>query len=119
MRRLNIVLIAILAACAIALITSQHNARRLFIELERTQTQSRSLEVDWNQLRVQQTSLATAALIDAKARRDLGMESVSADRTLHLLRDPETRALQIGALPAVLVRKPGTQQPPRRPDGAR
>jgi cell division protein FtsL len=120
MRRLNIVLIALLAACAIALITSQHHARRLFVELERAQAQSRSLEVDWNQLRVQQTSLATAALIDAKARRDLGMESVSADRTLHLLRDPETRALQIGALPAVLSRKPGSQQPsPRRPDGAR
>ena len=119
MRRLNIVLIAFLAACAIALITSQHHARRLFVELERAQAQSRSLEVDWNQLRVQQTSLATAALIDAKARRDLGMESMSADRTLHLLRDPETRALQIGALPAVLARKPGSPQPPRRPDGAR
>lgn len=119
MRRLNIVLVALLAACALALITSQHHARRLFVELERAQALSRQLEVDWNQLRVQQTSLATAALIDAKARRDLGMESVSADRTLHLLRDPETRALQVGALPAALARKPGGPPPPRRPDGAR
>jgi len=117
MHRLNIALIALLAACAIALITSQHHARRLFVALERAQAQSRQLEIDWNQLRVQQTSLATAALIDAKARRDLGMESVAADRTLHLLRDPETRTLQIGPLPAALARKPAS--PPRRPDGVR
>jgi hypothetical protein len=45
------------------------------------------------------------------------MESVAADRTLHLLRDPETRALQIGPLPAALARKPAS--PPRRPEGVR
>ncbi len=117
MHRLNMALIILLAACAIAVITSQHHARRLFVELERAQAQSRQLEIDWNQLRVQQTSLATAALIDAKARRDLGMESVGADRTLHLLRDPDTRAVQVGTLPAALVRKPGAAQAHRRTDG--
>jgi cell division protein FtsL len=120
MHRLNIALIILLAGCAIAVITSQHHARRLFVELERAQAQSRQLEIDWNQLRVQQTSLATAALIDAKARRDLGMESVGADRTLHLLRDPDSRTVQVGPLPAALARKPGTAQAPRRTDsGAR
>ena len=119
MHRLNIALIALLAACAIAVVTAQHHARRLFVELERAQAQSRQLEIDWNQLRVQQTSLATAALIDAKARRELGMESVSADRTLHLVRDPETRALQFGAVPPALARKPGQTPAVRRPEGAR
>lgn len=118
MHRLNIVLIALLAGCAIAVITAQHHARRLFVELERAQGQSRQLELDWNQLRVQQTSLATAALIDAKARRDLGMEAVTADRTLHLVRDPDTHALQIGALPAGLARKPAQTHAPKRPEGA-
>ncbi|MEN9807912.1 MAG: hypothetical protein RL756_2432 [Pseudomonadota bacterium] len=117
MHRLNMALIILLAACAIAVITLQHHARRLFVELERAQAQSRQLEIDWNQLRVQQTSLATAALIDAKARRDLGMESVGADRTLHLLRDPDTRTVQVGAVPAALARKPGAAQTQRRTDG--
>lgn len=118
MHRLNIVLIAILAACALALVTAQHHARRLFVELERAQVQAKQLEVDWNQLRVQQTSLATAALIDARARRDLGMEAVGPERTLHLVRDPDTRTLQFGAIPPSLARRPQSA-PARRPEGAR
>jgi cell division protein FtsL len=104
--RLNIVLLAILAACALSLITAQHHARRLFVDLERSLAQGRQLEIDWNQLRVQQTSLATAALIDAKARRELGMEMLVPDRTLHLIRDPDTRQLQFGALPPGLRAEP-------------
>jgi len=119
MHRLNIVLIILLGICSVALVTSQHHARRLFVNLERAQAQSRQLDTDWNQLRVQQTSLATAALIDARARRDLGMEPVGADRTLHLVRDPEARTLQVGPLPAALNRRPANTNPARRVDGAR
>ncbi len=119
MNRLNIVLLSLLAVCALSLITAQHHARRLFIDLERSHAQGRQLEIDWNQLRVQQTSLATAALIDAKARRELGMEMLVPDRTLHLVRDPDTRQLQFGALPPGLARKPGAQSGSRRQDGAR
>jgi cell division protein FtsL len=119
MHRLNVVLIALLAACALALVTSQHHARRLFVELERAQAQSRQLDVDWNQLRVQQTLLATAALVDARARRDLGMEAVGPDRTLHLVRDPDSRTLQFGPLPAALTRKPQPNERGRRNEGVR
>jgi len=119
MHRLNVVLMVFLAGCALALVTAQHHARRLFVELERAQTQARQLDVDWNQLRVQQTLLATAALIDTRARRDLGMEAVGPERTLHLVRDPDTRALQFGPLPAALVRKPQSAERSRRVEGVR
>ena len=57
--------------------------------------------------------------LDAKARRELGMEMLVPDRTLHLVRDPDTRQLQFGALPPGLARKPGAQSGSRRQDGAR
>ena len=34
MMRLNAFLLAVLAGCALALVTSQHKARRLFVELQ-------------------------------------------------------------------------------------
>ena len=119
MHRLNIVLIALLAACAMALVTSHHHARRMFVDLERAQAQARQLDIDWNQLRVQQTSLATAALIDARARRDLAMEAVGPERILHLVRDPDARTLQMGPVPSGLARKPQVGASGRRTEGAR
>lgn len=84
MTRISIVLAVVLVLCALALVTSQHHARKLFIELERTQTQGKELEVHWKQLQVEQTQLTNASLVDTKARRSLRMEAVSPARTLHL-----------------------------------
>jgi cell division protein FtsL len=84
MTRLNIVLAIVLVACALGLVTSQQRARRLFIDLERAQVRAQQLEVRWDQLQLEQSSLAKSSLVDAKARRELGMQPPAADRTLHL-----------------------------------
>lgn len=98
MTRFNIVLLAALAGCALSLITAQHEARRTHIALEHAQGESRRLDADWNHLRIQQTSLSAAALIDARARGQLGMDSPMPHRTLHALRDPATGEMRVGAL---------------------
>lgn len=87
MSRFNILLVGLLLACALGLVTSQHRARRLFIDLERAQTQARQLEVQWNQLQVEQDGLTKPSMIDAKARRGLSMQTVPANRTLYLTVD--------------------------------
>jgi cell division protein FtsL len=84
MTRLNIVLAILLVACALGLVTSQQRARRLFIDLERAQVRAQQLEVRWDQLQLEQSSLAKSSLVDGKARRELGMQPPAADRTLHL-----------------------------------
>jgi len=95
MTRLNIVFAAVLVACALGLVASQHHARRLFIDLERAQGQSRQLEVQWDQLQLEQHALAKATLIDAKARRGLAMQTAAPERTLHLtLEAPVERTAQ-------------------------
>jgi cell division protein FtsL len=96
MTRANILLTALLVACALGLVTSQHRARKLFVDVERAQAQAAQLEVRWNQLQVEQTALAKASLIDTKARRELAMESISPERTLHLVMDPVERIVRLG-----------------------
>ena len=41
MVRLNLLLLALLTACALGLVTSQHKARKLFVELEQEQERAR------------------------------------------------------------------------------
>ena len=45
MVRLNVILIVLVLASALALVSAQHQSRKLFIELERLQTRERALEV--------------------------------------------------------------------------
>lgn len=97
MTRVNIVLSIALIGCALGLVASQHSARKLFIELERSQGKAHQLDVHWEQLLVEQTGLAKASLIDSKARRGLAMTSVSADRTLHLSVDTQPDKTAMGA----------------------
>jgi cell division protein FtsL len=98
MNRFSIVILAALSVCALSLITAQHDARRTHVALERAQGEARRLDADWNHLRMQQTSLSAAALIDARARGQLAMDSPHAQRTLHALRDPSTGEMKLGSV---------------------
>jgi len=111
MARLNILLLAALALSALALVTSQHEARKTHIALEHAQSEGRGLDAHWNHLRIQQTSLATAALIDARARQQLGMDSPPAHATLHALRDPSSGEIRL----ATVSLPPGSRVPARPP----
>lgn len=84
MSRLNTLLIAILVACALSLVTAQYNERRLFVDLERAQADTRKLEIEWNQLQIDQTTYSKHSLIDSIARRDLQMQPVTPARTHYL-----------------------------------
>lgn len=119
MVRVNIVLCAALLLCALGLVTSQHRARKLFVDLERAQAQAGQHEVRWNQLQLEQTALAKASLIDARARRDLAMQPVSGEHTLYFVFDPVARVARLGTPltePPAAPRRPGA--PAHRP-GAR
>jgi cell division protein FtsL len=118
--KINIVLLAVLVVSALALITSQHEARRLYVEMERAASHSRQLETDWNHLRVEQSGLATAAIIDSKARRELQLESPNARQVWHLVVDPDSRQVQVAVpTPATGSRSPAPSRAvPKNPDPA-
>lgn len=82
--RLNVVVTALLMACALSLVNAQYHARSLFIELERAQGIARQLDIEWAQLQLDQSTLGKNARIEAAARRDLNMMAVTAARTQYM-----------------------------------
>ena len=71
MARLNLLLLAVLAACALGLVTSQHQARKLWAALEREQARAQALEVEYGQLQLEATTWATPARVEKSARERL------------------------------------------------
>lgn len=73
MARINLILLALLTACALGLVTSQHKARKLFAELEREQERAKQLDVEWGQLQLEQSTWAMHARIEKIASGQLMM----------------------------------------------
>jgi cell division protein FtsL len=73
MIRLNLALCAALVVCALALVTAQHKARKLFTELEREQEAAKQIDVEWGQLQLEQSTWAMHARIEKIASSTLQM----------------------------------------------
>lgn len=78
MVRLNLILLALLCACALGLVSSQHKARKLFTEFEREQERARALEVEYGQLQLEQSTWAMHARVEKIAVRALRMRAPEA-----------------------------------------
>jgi cell division protein FtsL len=76
-------LVAVLFACSLSLITSQHRTRGLFVELERAQQLAQQLEAEGNRLRVELGRVSQPASVEAAARQ-LGLRAVDGARTAFL-----------------------------------
>ena len=75
MTRLNILLTLIVIACALGVVTSQHEARKLFMELEKEQEQARHLAIEWGQLQLEQSTWAMRARIEKIATKQMLMRA--------------------------------------------
>ncbi len=82
-RALAVVLAVLLAASAFALVTAQHRSRALFIELERAQAQSKSLDAEGNRLRIELARAAQPAAVELAAR-GIGLVPIESKRTIFL-----------------------------------
>ena len=80
MVRVNLLLLALVIACGVSLVTSRHQARKLFIDLERTRTDARNFEIEYGQLQLEQSTWAMPARVEKIARTSLGMELPNAAR---------------------------------------
>lgn len=80
MARLNILLTLILIACALSVVTSQHKARKLFVELEKEQELARQLAVEWDQLQLEQSTWAMHTRVEKIATGQLHMRMPDAAR---------------------------------------
>ena len=78
--RLNLVLLAMLIVCALAVVTSQHKARKLYVELQHEQELEKRYEVEWGQLQLEQSTWAMHARIEKIATQQLRMRAPTAAR---------------------------------------
>ena len=82
-RGLFFVLGVLLFASSMGLITAQHRARGLFVELERAQGASKSLDAERDRLRIELGRNAQPAAVEAAARR-IGMQPIEPPRVVYV-----------------------------------
>lgn len=88
MARTNVLLLVVVIACALGVITAQHKARKLFVDLESELSAAKKLDEEFTQLQLEQSTWATHRRVEAVAAKSLGM------------RLPEPGATRIVTLPA-------------------
>jgi len=98
MSRLDSLLLLVLVCCALSVVNSTYQQRRLFVQLEREQSQQHSLAQDWTRLQYEQSALSKTSRIEDVGANQLGMISTLAGRTQYLNEDGS--AAQIAAAPS-------------------
>lgn len=69
---LSLLTVAVFAS-ALGVVYVQHQARKLFIELQAMQTGRDELDIEWGRLQLEQSTWATHGRVEAMARERLGM----------------------------------------------
>jgi cell division protein FtsL len=72
--RLNPLLLLLAMICALGVVTSQHKARKSFIEMQKERTHAEQMEVEWGQLQLEQSTWAMPARVEKIASRQLQMQ---------------------------------------------
>jgi cell division protein FtsL len=78
--RIIFLLLAALVLCAMAVVASQHKARKLYVELQKEQATAKQLDVEWGQLQLEQGTWSTHARVERIATRELNMRLPAAGR---------------------------------------
>ena len=71
---LNALLLLAVVLCALSVVTSQHKARKLFVELQREKERTQQMEVEWGQLQLEQSTWATPRRVGEIAETKLQMQ---------------------------------------------
>ena len=72
--RLNLLLLCLTIACALGVVSSQHKARKLFMELQKEQELARKMEVEWGKLQLEQSTWAMPTRVEKIASSQLQMQ---------------------------------------------
>ena len=77
MTRLNIVLLIALLASSVYLVRLSYDARRLFTELDRSQSDARQLDIEYERLKAERQAQATPLRVEKTAREKLAMRTAT------------------------------------------
>ncbi|HEY8856369.1 MAG TPA: cell division protein FtsL [Rugosibacter sp.] len=71
---LNLMLLLVVVICALSVVKTNHQSRKLFIALEAEQKHLRDLNIEWGQLQLEQSTWAANVRVETLAREKLGMK---------------------------------------------
>ncbi|MBT8121370.1 MAG: cell division protein FtsL [Gammaproteobacteria bacterium] len=75
-----IVLLALVVVSSLGVVYSKHQSRKLFVELQALDEARDSMDIEWGQLQLEQSTLTMQGKIERAARERLGMVSLTTDR---------------------------------------
>ncbi len=84
MARLNLMLLLAVIACALGVVTSQHKARKLFVELQQEKEQAQEMDVEWGQLQLEQSTWAAPVRVEKVAMQKLLMQQPASAQIRHI-----------------------------------
>ena len=68
-----IVLIIAIFSAGVGIVSTKQQSRKLFIDLQALQVRRDDLQIEWAQLRLEESTLTTEAMVDQMARTRLDM----------------------------------------------
>lgn len=90
MTKVNLLLLLAVIVCALGVVTSQHEARKLFVELQREKELAQQMEVEWGQLQLEQGTWAMGARVEKIAAARLQMQLPKSDQ-IRFVRDNQPK----------------------------
>ena len=87
MTRLNLILFFVLIMVSLGVVTSQHQARKLYFELEQQQELAKKYQTEFGQLQLEQSTWAMHSRIEDLAAKKLNMQVPDAKRIQVILLD--------------------------------
>lgn len=91
---LNALLLVAVVICALSVVTSQHKARKLYIELQKQKELAQQMDVEWGQLQLEQSTWATPVRVEKIAARQLQMQLPNSGQVRYIRVEPNGRANQ-------------------------
>ena len=91
MARLNLLLLALIVMSSLALVAAQHQARKLYNELQVEQTAAKRFEEEMRRLQIEQSFWSTPTRIEKVARERLGMRLPDTNHTRFLGNEASAR----------------------------
>lgn len=88
MSRVNLLLLLAVVVCALGVVTSQHKARKLFVELQQEKDRAQQMEVEWGQLQLEQSTWAMPARVEQIAARQLHMQMPKSGQVRYVRLEP-------------------------------
>ena len=98
MLRLNLLLAIVLIGSCVWLVRASHDARQLFVELEKAQSEAHNLQIEEERLQLEKRAQATLGRVEELAKRRLQMRSHGPEIT-HIISERGAAASDAGGAP--------------------